>query len=157
MNSIPWNDVLMKNILTKARMFFQKRTFYVILLILLGCAATIIMWNAAWLPGDDVQLIRTTVIGKWANAYQTNGRLWPLGLSDYNLLLFIPNNGAAKAYFLLHVVELITATLILYAFLNKITENRYVVSLAGILVLYSSRGFWLIHLETCYAERSLIL
>jgi hypothetical protein len=135
----------------------QKTISYFVLasgLLLICCC---ILWEANWvfhnvLSGDDYQLLMTTAIGKPSHASTWSARFWPLGLGDYSILLLFPYGSTAFAHYAYTCVMMILASLMLFAFLHKITNN-YLFSLFSLLTLFAASGFMRIHMNCFYSER----
>jgi hypothetical protein len=106
------------------------------------------------LSGDNYQFLMTTAIGKPSHANTFDFRFWPLGLCDYSILLLIPHGTTALAHYIYTCVMMILASVMLVAYLSKITNND-VVSLIALLTLFSASGFMQIHMNCFYAERML--
>jgi hypothetical protein len=116
-----------------------------------------ILWEANWvfhnaIPGDDYQFLMTTAIGKPSHAGTWDARFWPLGLGDYSILLLFPHGTTALAHYIYTCIMMAFASLMLFVFLNKITNN-YQISLFSLLTLFSASGFMQIHMNCFYSER----
>ena len=131
---------------------------YAILLIL----SCVILWDTNWVFdmfwADDYQLVGTTAIGKNAHSYTGNGRFWPLGLCDYCLLLLIPYGKTVTAHFLYNCVTMIFASVMLFSFIDRVTENKNnYIALFCMLLLFLTSSFMRIHMTCIYSEREMFL
>jgi hypothetical protein len=116
-----------------------------------------ILWESNWvlhnaIPGDDYQFLMTTAIGKPSHAGTWDARFWPLGLCDYSLLLLFPYGTTALGHYIYTCIIMILASLTLFAFLHRITNN-YLISLFSLLALFSASSFMQIHMNCFYSER----
>ena len=79
--------------------------------IYLFCLVFFIIYKAQWTYGDDHQFLVSTAIGKpipsWVGTQPAIGRFWPLGLVDYNLLLWVPADFKCVAHFVLSALSFV--------------------------------------------------
>jgi hypothetical protein len=134
-----------------------KTISYFVLASVLLLMCICILWEANWvfhnvLSGDDYQLLMTTAVRKPSHASTWDARFWPLGLGDYSILLLFSHGTTALGHYIYTCVMMILASLMLFAFLNKITSNR-LISLFSLLTLFSASGFMQIHMNCFYSER----
>ncbi len=133
---------------------------YTILFSLLSFFCFCIVYNANWNfcnAGDDYQFLMTTAIGKCSHGATWASRFWPLGLSDYSiLLLFKSGKGvSALAHYIHNCVILIVSSLAMFFLLLKKTKKNCFISLLSVILLFLSTDFLQIHMYCIYPERML--
>jgi hypothetical protein len=90
----------------------------------------VIMINAHWTLGDDIQILNTTAIGKHFHFWIGRGRFPPLGNYDFNILNYIPYGYTVNAHFMINAL-CFTLTILTLAVLfknkqNEKAEHRYI-------------------------------
>ncbi|MDR2646466.1 MAG: hypothetical protein LBC04_04855 [Holosporaceae bacterium] len=138
---------------------YPKIISYIVLFLVLLLICVCILWESNWvfhnaIPGDDYQFLMTTAIGKPSHAGTWDARFWPLGFGDYSLLLLFPYGTTALGHYIYTCIIMILASLMLFTFLHKITNN-YLISLFSLLTLFLASGFMQIHMNCFYSERML--
>ncbi|MDR0555515.1 MAG: hypothetical protein LBG20_00675 [Holosporaceae bacterium] len=136
-------------------------TCYFILVITLLTIFVCILWNANWIFGDDHQIVRTTAMNKTGlYGHRGGGRYWPLGLFDYNLLVFIPFGCTPLGHYVYNVV-IFLLTFVCTACLLKTIVHENTKSLLFITFVFSTlfvtRSFLYIYMEVIFAERIMLL
>ena len=105
------------------------------------------------MPGDDYQLLMTTASGKMSHGATWSSRFWPLGLSDYSILLLFGQYGCtAVAHYIWNSLILIFSSVLMFNFIKQTTNNS-LFALIALMLLFSSAGFTQIHMECIYSER----
>ncbi|MDR1333758.1 MAG: hypothetical protein LBJ71_00905 [Holosporaceae bacterium] len=137
----------------------QRGISYVTLFSLLSLISICVLWEANWvfhniISGDDFQFLTTTAIGKASHANTWGARFWPLGLSDYSILLLLPHGNTAFGHYAYTCIMMVFSSVMLFAFLNKVTHSR-IVPLLSMLILFSASGFLQVHMNCFYSERML--
>ena len=137
-----------------------KKLTYRILFCVLSVTCFCVLWKANWLYGgslwgDDYLFLMTTAIGKAAHGCTWDGRFYPLGHSDYSILLLVPYGKTALAHYIYNCVILVASSLMMFSFLKKATKKNYAVSLFSLLILFSISSFMQIHMECFYPEKTL--
>lgn len=84
----------------------------------LFCLVFIILYKAQWTYGDDLQFLVSTAVGdpipSWVGMQPAIGRFWPLGLIDYDLLLWVPADYKCIAHFILSAFSFVCLTLLTF-------------------------------------------
>ncbi|MDR0763625.1 MAG: hypothetical protein LBF01_03925 [Bacteroidales bacterium] len=109
--------------------------------------------------GDDGQFLSTTAIGKYGiGGYRGGGRLWPLGLYDYNILTQIPGGHSPFAHYLYNAVTYLIFVFFLLGLLKDITrsKNFYAISYCCAILLTNCH-LVRVNVEVIFAERMLVL
>ena len=131
----------------------NKTIAYLIMGIAIAFGITLIMYDANWVYGDDSQFWISTAIGKPIFGWHGDGRFWPLGLADYNILLLMPFGHTVTAHYLWNSVLFLAGMIFSLKFLQKITDNDYFSSLVAITILMFSGAFWQVNITLPTAER----
>ena len=131
----------------------NKTIAYSIIGIVIAFGIILIMYDANWVYGDDCQFWTSTAIGKPIFGWQADGRFWPLGLADYNILLLMPFGHTVTAHYLWNSFSFLVGMIFLLNFLLKITDNDYFASLVAIAILVFSASFWGVNITLTSAER----
>ncbi len=131
---------------------------YTALLSVVGVVCFCILYHSNWifcgtLAGDDYQFLMTTAIGKMSHGSTWRARFWPLGLSDYSVLLLLPYGKTPLAHYIYNSVILVISSLLFFNFINNIIRFNIKISLFSLFLLFCSSGFMQIHMECIYAER----
>lgn len=134
-----------------------KKISWSLLSICLVVISYFILKDANWILGDDNQFLTTTAIGRASHACYGVCRFWPLGLCDYTLLLIIPYGNTITAHLIYNIVIMYIAVGVLFKFLNRISNNDYLVSLFFMLVMFSIPSFIKIHMNCIFSERMMFL
>jgi hypothetical protein len=116
-----------------------------------------VLWEANWVFNgpyfpDDCQFLSSTAVGRPSWAWKGGGRFWPLGLCDYSILLLFPYGTTALAHYVYTCIMMVFASVMLFVFLCKITNN-HLISLFSLLTLFSASSFMQIHMNCYYSER----
>ncbi len=109
--------------------------------ILIFTGVVLIVWNANWRFGDDIQFLFTTASGKPIFTWFGSGRFFPLGLADYNILLFVPFGYTVTAHLIWNSVLWLICMVFLFNFLKEITNKDYFVCIVSIIILICSSAF----------------
>lgn len=137
---------------------FIKRKFKLPLVLILAFICYCILHNANWLfvgsmPGDDYQFLMTTAVGKASHGSTWSSRFWPLGLSDYSLLLLFGQYGRMPlAHYIWNSVTIVISCLLMFENIYKATKN-FLSTYAALLFAFIASGFAQIHMECIYPER----
>ena len=159
--------------------FFNKkstaeRICYFFLLLALFVFSFAILFRAEWIIGDDFETLQTTAIGRAESItrhigqeHVANGRFYPLGHYDLNMLTLIPCGKSPFAHYLYIFLQFLTFSFILWKITGINWNNHVVERKKGTLSLYSrtilllflifSSGFSWIFIDINYPERFLIL
>ena len=138
-----------------------KRKFELPLALILAFICYCILYNANWLfvgsmPGDDYQFLMTTAVGKASHGATWSSRFFPLGLSDYSLLLLFGRYGqTALAHYIWNSITLVFSCFLLFEILYNTTKN-YLSAYIALLFAFIACGFAQIHMECIYAERMIL-
>ncbi|MDR0968420.1 MAG: hypothetical protein LBL99_02155 [Holosporaceae bacterium] len=139
---------------------FEKLFFYVFISVAVLFISFSILWNANWFFGDDFQLISTTAVGKWAiiGGWLGNGRMWPLGLIDYNILNFFPYGNSALGHYIWNTFTFLLSTFFLLNLFENITNKKhyYLISFC-FFTIFASGAFIKTNIDVIYPERILTL
>ncbi len=132
---------------------------YFVLAISLALVGCLIFKDLNWVLGDDDLFLRTTMIGKPSWAWSGEGRLCPLALCDYSILLLLPKSvgQTIEAHFFYNLIVMSIAIFSLYHLFNKLDEKNYGLSLFFILILFCVASFLQIHMNCIYTERMMFL
>ena len=137
---------------------FTERKFELPLVLILAFVCYCILHNANWLfmgsmPGDDYQFLMTTAVGKASHGSTWSSRFWPLGLSDYSLLLLFGQCGrTAIAHYIWNCVTLVISCLLMFEIIYKTTKS-FLSTYVALLFAFIASGFAQIHMECIYPER----
>lgn len=148
----------MRSILHKVTFRVIERKFELLFVLLLVFIWYCILHNANWLfmgsmAGDDYQFLMTTAVGKASHGSTWSSRFWPLGLSDYSLLLLFGQCGrTAVAHYIWNSVTLVISFLLMFEIIYKTTKN-FLSTYVALLFAFISSGFAQIHMECIYSER----
>lgn len=128
----------------------------VILLIIFAC----ILLNANWIFGDDHQIIQTTALNKACLfGHNGGGRYWPLGLWDYNLLVFIPFGCTPLGHYIYNSVifflTFICMSCLLKEIIHENTKSLLFITFV-FLTLFVTRNFIYIYMSVIFAERMML-
>lgn len=131
---------------------------------ILAVVATLIwciLWDANWIFGDDHQILATTAINKTGlHGHRGGGRYWPLGLWDYNLLVFIPGGSSPFGHYLYNSVTLLLSFAVMGRLLSKIVVDRlrsFYFMAFSLFTLSLNWTFLQIHMDVIFSERMMIL
>ena len=133
----------------------SKSVCYFLVLILISVLAYIILLDADWSLmnyGDDQQLLCSTVQGNLSHGWMGIGRLCPLGLLDYSILLIFNDAPTALHHFLFNVIVMAVSILLLFRILYREGKNRGI-SLFFLIILSMASGFLKIHMTCICPER----
>lgn len=150
----------------------EDRFCHFVFLALLIFSASFINYKANWVFGDDFEFLQTTAIGKAESVTRhigqeqiRNGRFYPLGHYDVNILTLIPGATSVQAHYAYVTFCFFAAMIIMWLTLIKIQKESLVFDnkpnlYLNILFIMSgvlSIGFLAVHLDIIYPERFLLL
>lgn len=109
---------------------YNRFTTLILIIIFASISTILILRNANWIFGDDLQFLSTTALGEKIQLQKyimpEIGRFFPLGLYDYNLLLLFPNGDSPFAHYLLNSFSFLIFSFVSYYFYKIIiTHNSH--------------------------------
>lgn len=125
--------------------------------ILIFSGIVIIIWNANWTFGDDIQFMCTTAIRNPIFHAFGNGRFFPLGSADYNILLAIPFGHTITAHLIWNSILFLICAIVIFNYLKKITNNDYLVSVICFVIMICSAAFMRVNMLTFFPENVICL
>lgn len=144
---------------------------FITALIITLCSA-VILTNADWTIGDDFETLQTTAsgyaesicrhIGQEKNA---NGRFYPLGHYDLNLLVFVPAGKTAAAHYVYIWLQFLLLVFLFWKLLSVTDFNSCGTTVkastgmktAALLLFVSSPGFLWVFTGVNFPERLLMV
>ena len=177
---------MINHILEKTFSFFlnkktEERICYFSLCLIIAIFSFFILFRANWIIGDDFETLQTTAIGITEHIGRhigqekvSNGRFYPLGHYDLNLLAFIPGAQSPLAHYIYICMQFI---LLIFLFWKtsgelKILGNKNMLSFSkenndskanlylktlALVILVCSSGFSWVFLDINYPERFLLI
>lgn len=140
------------------RNMITKKGIQSLLALILMAVCYCILRDANWLfmgsmPGDDYQFLMTTAIGKASHGSTWSSRFWPLGLSDYSVLLLFGSIGrTAFAHYVWNCITLVISCGLMFKLAQNSSKNP-LASFISLLFIFVSSGFAQINMECIYSER----
>ncbi len=133
---------------------------YSAIFLLFAIVATCILYNANWIFGDDWQIMATTAVNKFGlHGHYGGGRFWPLGLCDYNLLIFIKGGNTPLGHYLYNTFILAIFLITIFYLIKEIVkDNQQSLYLFTFffLILLITKDFIRIHIDVIYPERTMV-
>lgn len=137
------------------RFITSKNVSHFLVLVLISALAYLVLFNVDWVLmhcGDDQQLLCSTVQGNLSHGWMGIGRLWPLGLLDYSILLIFTDAPTALHHFLFNVIVMAVSILLLFRILYRECKNWWI-SFFFLIILSMASGFLKIHMTCICPER----
>ena len=143
------------NFLSRDRV--KERICYFLLLFIVLLFPCFIMHGAEWVMGDDYEFLTTTAIGKPEGLSRhigqegaPNGRFYPLGHYDYNILTLLPGCGSPAAHYVYVSLSFEAAVFLLWLLLigNDRGDGRkpdLYFNVTAVYLLIFSTGFMLLY------------
>lgn len=134
--------------------------------LLLGVIIVVLFfinYNADWILGDDIEWLVSTAIGKiepMSRHAFANGRLFPLGHYDFNILTLIPGGHTAKAHYIYLSLWFVVYAFFMIKLLFDISDSLFGGKrcIAAFTFLFFFFGSNTIHvfLNLIFSEKSII-
>jgi hypothetical protein len=123
-----------------------------------------IIYNANWSLGDQAQFLTTTALHKILSIHKyvipSLGRFFPLGLMDYNLLLFFHNGNTATAHFILNafsfLVFILVSLILFYKIIFTESKNKQFIWLLVCTILFLISRVYSVFLDLIFPERIVV-
>ncbi|MBP1639436.1 MAG: hypothetical protein H6Q17_1019 [Bacteroidetes bacterium] len=97
---------------------------WILFVLIVSVLLFFIVYRAAWGLGDDMQLLKSTAVGKlMLYMHGDSGRFSPLALFDFNVLLLIPKGNTLIAHYLLMAVSYIVFISLSLLFYHRIISE----------------------------------
>lgn len=133
---------------------------YFLIFISLIMAITCILYNANWILGDDWQIVATTAVNKFGlHGQHGEGRYWPLGLYDYNLLVFIKGGHTPFGHYLYNAFILVMFFIAIFYLIKEVVKDNQKILYYFtffLVILLITKDFMMIHIDVIYPERMMI-
>ena len=96
--------------------------------LLVGILTFFIVHNAAFVLGDQAQFLTTTALGEMLPLSRyvipVLGRFFPLGITDYNVLLLFLNEPSATAHFVINAICFVLCAILLFMLCVDILREK---------------------------------
>ncbi|MDR0677323.1 MAG: hypothetical protein LBF57_01435 [Holosporaceae bacterium] len=133
------------------------RKYYAFIFLVSIFLVVLILKDANWIIGDDYQFLITTAINKIIVGGMENGRYYPLGFFDYNILLLLPYGHTPLAHYIYVSITCLTSIILFVFLINLIIEKRNGGIMAYyFMVLVCSSGFCRVNMHIIFPERIII-
>lgn len=144
---------------------------FITALIITLCSA-VILTNADWTIGDDFETLQTTASGyaesicrHMGQEKNANGRFYPLGHYDLNLLVFVPAGKTAAAHYVYIWLQFLLLVFLFWKLLSVTDFNSCGTTVkastgmktAALLLFVSSPGFLWVFTGVNFPERLLMV
>lgn len=148
--------------------FNSKIETYISFLILIFTSSLLVYYillNANWVFGDDAEFLRTTAIGKMESIFyhaSGDGRFFPLGHYDFNVLTFFSAGKSPFAHYLWVAISFIifiiaSKTLFYNIFKNNFDQNKNYSLLITFSILFLMFRFLIVFVNIIFPERIIIV
>lgn len=131
--------------------------------LLVGILTFFIVHNAAFVLGDQAQFLTTTALGEMLPLSRyvipVLGRFFPLGITDYNVLLLFLNEPSATAHFVINAICFVLCAILLFMLCvdilkEKITLNYTIAAISSFFLL---ARVYLVFIDLIFPERLMTL
>ena len=140
--------------------FYLPTILYAFVVVIL---AFFIVFNANFMFGDQAQFLTTTALGHYLPISRyiipELGRFFPLGITDYNILLLFCNTPSATAHYAINLIcFLITAILLFLLCMNILKDyGNWSPTIAAITSLFLLSRVYSLFLDLIFPERLMTL
>lgn len=131
--------------------------------LLVGILTFFIVHNAAFVLGDQAQFLTTTALGEMLPLSRyvipVLGRFFPLGITDYNVLLLFLNEPSATAHFVINAICFILCAILLFMLCVDILKEKMTLNytIAAISSFFLLARVYLVFIDLIFPERLMTL